>query len=347
LKTARVQPDWTYAVSQDFGRRNTLFGMLTNINSPRLRAERYHRFLPEAIRDDLKGRGIPGTLIEEHQLGWNGDRITIPVRSREGEVLGFRYAKSPTDISDTPKLTSDPSIEAELYGREILGKNPRRVVIADNEFSCLVLEANGFAAVSAIAGAGVFLPEWVPLFDVVKHVYVCFTRDADGAAAAKQVQALLPRARIVKLPPGTRDVADFFVSEGKTRLDFEILLAAAATDSDDPADTPPAVREFRPHDKSVRKRAERLRKAVKLHEVVDQFTTLEACGKRLVGHCPFHTHLQQSFSVYPEVNTYACSVCGVTGDVLKFLMDHESMTLGAALEALEGFQFTHELYGTG
>jgi DNA primase len=51
--------------------------------------------------------------------------------------------------------------------------------------------------------------------------------------------------------------------------------------------------------------------------------------------------------VSPAPAVYTCSVCGAEGDVVKFLMDKESMTLGQALEALEGFEFTHELYATG
>jgi len=34
------------------------------------------------------------------------------------------------------------------------------------------------------------------------------------------------------------------------------------------------------------------------------------------------------------------------GDVVMFLMNKESMTFGQALEYLERFEFTHELYGT-
>jgi DNA primase len=51
--------------------------------------------------------------------------------------------------------------------------------------------------------------------------------------------------------------------------------------------------------------------------------------------------------VYPATNTYACSRCGAKGDVVQFLMDKESMTFSEALDALEGFEFTHEIYGTG
>ena len=321
--------------------------MLNIINWPRVRAERFHRFLPEEIRSYLKGQGIPATIIERHLLGWNGERITIPVFSPKRQVIGFRYAKSPTDISDSPEVISDPDLGPQLYGAEVLARKPYRVVICDGEFNRLVLEANDFTAVASTAGAEVFLKEWLPYFESVKHVYVCFNRDRAGEAAAKNVQAILPRARIMKLPACALDVTDFFVFQEKTKLDFEILLASASSDEDDRSDTAPTVREFRPLLKSVRQRAESLRKNVKLYDIVEQYATLQARGKHLVAHCPFHDDRELSFSVYPATNTYACSRCGVKGDVVQFLMDKESMRFSEALDALESFEFTHEIYGTG
>jgi len=321
--------------------------MLKLINWPRVRAERFHRFLPDDIRSYLKGRGIPATFIERYLLGWNGERITIPVFGREREVLGLRYAKSPTDISDSPEVLSDPELGTELYGSDVLARKPYRIVICDGEFNRLVLEASGFPAVTSTGGPDTFLPEWLPYFEAVKHVYVCFNRDRAGEAAAKKVQGILPDARIVKLPACALDVTDFFVWQEKTKLDFEILLAGATTSENDPSDTPPTVHEFRSFHKSVQRRAEGVRKTVRLHEVVEQYATLEAEGKHLIVHCPFHDDREQSFSVYPETNTYACSGCGAKGDVVQFLMDKESMTFGQALDALERFEFTHEIYGTG
>jgi DNA primase len=321
--------------------------MLNIINWPRVRAEKFHNFLPEDIRTFLKGRGIPATIIERHLLGWNGERITIPVFSPKRQVIGFRYAKSPTDISDSPEVTSDPDLGPQLYGADVLARKPYRVVICDGEFNRLVLEANDFTAVASTAGAEVFLKEWLPYFELVKHVYVCFNRDRAGEAAARKVQAILPRARIVKLAACALDVSDFFVWQEKTKLDFEILLASASSSENDSFDTPPTVREFRPLLKSVRRRAEGLRRAVKLHELVEQYATLQARGRRLVAHCPFHDDRELSFSLYPAANTYACSRCGVKGDVVQFLMDKESMTFSQALDALERFEFTHEIYGTG
>jgi DNA primase len=322
--------------------------MLNIINWPRVRAEKFHNFLPEEIRSYLKGRGIPATIIEGHLLGWNGERITMPIfGENRRKVLGFRYAKAPTDISETPEVISDPDLGVQLYGLDKLLRKPSRVVICDREFNRLVLEANDFAAVTSTEGAGTFLDDWLPYFEGVKQVFICFNRDRAGEEAAQRVQAILPRARIVKLPACAFDVTDFFVFQEKTKLDFEILLANASMEENDPSDTPPTVREFRPLLKSDRSRAERLRRTVKLHDVVEQFVPLQARGKRLVAHCPFHDDRDLSFSVYPQTNTYACSRCGARGDVVQFLMDKESMTFSDALDALEGFEFTREIYGTG
>jgi DNA primase len=319
------------------------------INWPRARAERYHRFLPEDIRQYLKGRGIPATFIERQLLGWNGKRITIPIFGRErNEVLGFRYAKTPTDQSESPKMLSDEGAKAELYGWETLVRKPHRIVICEGEFDRLVLEANGFLAVTSTAGAHCFLEEWVPYFEGIKHIYVCFDRDSAGIAAAKKVQAVLPHARIARLPADVGekgDVTDFFVRLGRTKIDFEVLLAGAAASDATPPEEPPKVREFRPYQKALRERANRVKKAVPLHAIVEQYATLQASGSHLVAHCPFHDEHTPSFTVYPSTGTYYCFGCGAHGDAVKFLMDKESMTFGQALEALERFEFTNELFG--
>lgn len=312
-------------------------------------AERYHRALPEDIRMYLKGRGIPATFIERHVLGWNGERIVIPIFGRKREVIGFRYAKIREDGTDT-EVISELGLEPELYGWETLARAPQRVVICEGEFDRLVLEANGFPAVASTGGAGTFLKEWLPEFAEIKQVYVCFKRDLHAAAAAKKVQRLLPRARIATLPSdvghkGT--VSDFFAALGRTRVDFEVLLSAASgVPADTPRDQPPVTRELRPLHKSVKRQIENVKRAVRLHDVVSNYVDLQAAGTHLVGHCPFHDVNSRSFSVYPELDVYQCRECGAEGDVVKFVMDKESMTVGQALNALERFRYSHELFGT-
>jgi hypothetical protein len=280
-------------------------------------------------------------------LGWNGERITIPVFGREGgEVLGVRYAKPPAFLFGNPETESDKKLATELYGWETLARRPHRVLICQGEFDRLVLEARGFPAVCSTAET--FLEEWVPYFAEIKHVFVCFNRSAASNAAAKTVQQVLPSARIAKLPAEVGEegtVSDFFVALEGTPLDFEIVLAGAAA-TGGRSDRPPTVRELRAVHPALQRRAERARAAVPLHEIAGRFTHLQAEGSSLAGHCPFHEDSSRSFSVYPEAGIYACSVCGAEGDVVKFLMDKESMTFGQALEALERYQFTHDLNTT-
>jgi hypothetical protein len=246
-------------------------------------------------------------------------------------------------------MRSDIGLDVELYGWETIARHPHRVVISANEFDRLVLEANGFPAVASTAGAGTCRAEWLPYLEPVRHVYVAFDRDLRGSAAARKIQRLIPRARIVTLPPEvgeTGAVSDLFVTLGRTKIDFEVLLAAAeGSTSDTHNEATPKVAEFRPLHKSVRRRAERVKCAVRLHDIVTQYADVQASGSSLVGHCPFHDDHDRSFRTYPATDTYACSGCGAHGDVVQFLMDKESMTIGQALEALERFQFTHELYG--
>jgi DNA primase len=321
---------------------------MQQINWRREGAERFHRFLPEDVRDYLKGRGIPSTIIKRALLGWNGEQITIPLFGRErGEMLGFRYANVPGDPTAQPEMLSDRGAEPELYGWETLVKAPRRIVIAEGEFDRLALEAHGFPSVASTAGPCTFLKEWLPYFAPVKHIYVSFHRGVESEIAAKKLQKMLPSARIVMLPEGAETIADFFMALRRTRVDYEVALAMAETAEgrDDPYDVPPrAVREFRPYQKKLQHRAAVVKRAVPLHDVVALYTDLRAEGGRLLGHCPFHDEQTPSFAVYPKTNTYFCSVCEAQGDAMQFVMNKESITFRQALEALERFAITNEFH---
>jgi DNA primase len=321
--------------------------------TPRDIAERYHRFLPEEIRSYLKGRGIADEVINRQLLGWNGKRITIPIFGRDGhEVLSFRYAKSPKDKSGSPKMLTQVGATVELYGQETLMRELYRVVVCEGEFDRLVLESHGVPAVTSTAGVNTFLAEWAPLFGKVKRVFICFDRDPAGETAAKNVKAILPQAKLVRLPADVGDkgdIGDFFGRLGRTRVDFDLLLAAAAAAEDEPeaavnpAD-PDGQRPAPGRPKSVSRRAERLKNAIPLAAIVRRYTTLQPSGQHFLSRCPFHEDRSPSFTVYRETQTYYCFGCGAHGDVVKFLMDKESMTFGQALEALERFETSNELF---
>ena len=125
-------------------------------------AEKYNKALPDEVREYLHERGLDDDVIESHLLGWNGHRITIPIFNREGEVVFFKLAKTPQDTLPGPKIMASPGASAELYGWDVLKKHPSQVIICEGEFDRLVLETNGFQAVTSTGGAGSFRPESWP-----------------------------------------------------------------------------------------------------------------------------------------------------------------------------------------
>ena len=304
----------------------------------------FHRILPDRIRYYLNGRGIPDTMIDQYLIGWNGARITIPIRSRDGQIEFFKLRKDPEDQSDSPKMLTTPGSHAELYGWERVLAKPESIVICEGEFDQLVLEARGFAAVTSTGGAGTFRPEWAEAFHEISEVYVCFDRDEAGWRGAERVARLIPYARIVTLPDEVGrggDVTDFFVRLGKNREDFLRLLEAAcplpAGDSPSPAEVFPM-----PARASTEGEVARIKTSISIEEIVRQYVPLHWVGRNLVGKCPFHDDRTPSFVVYPETHSFYCFGCRAHGDVLTFLMRFENLTFTEALQVCRWLLPEHE-----
>src|SRR5437870_6072135 len=195
-------------------------------------AELYHEALPDRIRRYLNERGIQDPMIEQAQLGWNGKRIPIPVYDREGRLVLYKLGRAPDDPTDSPKmLCNPPGVRAELFGWDSLAARPSSVIVCEGEYDRLVLEAQGFSAVTGTAGALVFRENWAQDIAKVSRVYVCFDNDAAGRAGAKRVAHLIPAAEIVQLRPevgGAGGVTEYFVGLGKSRNDFLKLLSESA-----------------------------------------------------------------------------------------------------------------------
>ncbi len=310
-------------------------------------AAQYHRALPDRIREYLHGRGISDEVIDRRLLGWNGSRITIPVFNRKGVCASFRLAKDPNDRSDGPKMLSSRGSRVDLYGWEVLRLNPKRVIICEGEYDRLVLEANGFDAVTSTGGAGTFRKEWAAAFAAIPNVCVCFDRDQAGRNGALRIGQMIPHARIVELPEEvgeSGDVTDFFARLGHTGDDFVGLLAEAR-----PA--PPLARQDMKRTPSpaseegasqLRAEVERIKREVRIADVVDCYVQLRKAGKTYVGRCPFHDDRVPSFTVYPEQGTFHCFGCGAHGDALTFLQKVEHLGFKSALHALDQFRSSHE-----
>src|SRR3989441_4738907 len=201
----------------------TLESMTNHPNLAALAAD-CHKALPQPIRQYLNGRGIPDSVIDKYVLGWNGARITIPVFNRDGQLAFFKLARDPEDNFPTsPKMVTWPKAHVELYGWEHVLAKPDQIIICEGEFDRLILEANGFRAVTSTGGAGTFRPEWAEEFLALPEVFICFDRDEAGQNGALRVGRMIPHARIVELPEDVGDggdVTDFFARMERSREEF-------------------------------------------------------------------------------------------------------------------------------
>jgi len=69
-------------------------------------------------------------------------------------------------------------------------------------------------------------------------------------------------------------------------------------------------------------------------EVISSYVPLQKKGGRYFGCCPFHNEKTASFCVNQNDGYYHCFGCGVSGDVIKFVQEIESVTFIDAVRIL-------------
>lgn len=79
---------------------------------------------------------------------------------------------------------------------------------------------------------------------------------------------------------------------------------------------------------------EEIIQAAPIEEVVGDYVRLKRRGANLTGLCPFHHEKTPSFSVSPAKGIYKCFGCGKAGNVVNFVMEHDSLGYLEALRNL-------------
>lgn len=69
-------------------------------------------------------------------------------------------------------------------------------------------------------------------------------------------------------------------------------------------------------------------------DVISGYVKLQKKGSNLFGLCPFHHEKSPSFSVAPAKQMYHCFGCGVSGNVITFVMEYENYSFREAVELL-------------
>jgi hypothetical protein len=86
---------------------------------------------------------------------------------------------------------------------------------------------------------------------------------------------------------------------------------------------------------------DRVREQVRISEIVGQVVMWDKRKSNprrgdYWGCCPFHGEKSPSFHVLDQRGIYHCFGCGVTGDVIKFVMEHHGKSFSEAMEILGG-----------
>ena len=80
--------------------------------------------------------------------------------------------------------------------------------------------------------------------------------------------------------------------------------------------------------------AEEIKSHLDIVEVLREYIQLKPAGANFQALCPFHNEKSPSFLVSAEKQIWHCFGCGKGGDVIKFVMEKESLTFPEALRLL-------------
>ena len=202
--------------------------------------QEYHQKLMSLtgpIRDMLKERrGLTDETLKRFQLGWDGERITIPIYDEFNTLVNFRrYKWNSTDdqwkVLNYVDEYNNSYGEVRIFGIDrVVDTDIDYVVWSEGEMDRLCAEQHGFPTACATSGAGTWKPEWTKLFRNKKRVYLAQDNDEAGRIATQKLCEKLYRVvdvYIINWPenfPTKGDITDFFTKCGQTTQDFQVLL---------------------------------------------------------------------------------------------------------------------------
>lgn len=144
-------------------------------------------------------RGWTTAALERLGVGYDGERLTIPARSRHGVLVGLGRYLPGSAREGAPKMLAVPGSRRELFPPpEQLEAGDEFVFLCEGEPDAITAHALGLAAV-AVPGARSWQREWRERFSD-RRVCLVFDCDDPGRQLAAQVAAdLAPVAREVRV----------------------------------------------------------------------------------------------------------------------------------------------------
>lgn len=189
---------------------------------------------PNALRVLQDERGLTKETIREFQLGWDGQRYTIPIRDENDRLVNVRRYK-PRARANSQKMISWGVGwgEGRVLGFDVLmDEEQQDVVLAEGELDWIIARQYGIPCVTHTSGSNVFKMEWAKWFKG-KRVYVAYDEDKAGdRGALKVAQVLKGHAEgvfRVKLGTGIDggDITDYFTKVGGDPESLMLLVKEA------------------------------------------------------------------------------------------------------------------------
>lgn len=181
-------------------------------------------------------RGLVDETLSRFQLGWDGDRVTIPIYDEYNTLVNFRRYKWNSD-EDQYKVLNYTDEHKNAYGEvrifgidRLIDPDVEYIVWSEGEMDRICAEQHGFPCACPTSGAGTFKPDWTKLFRNKKRVYLAQDNDEAGRIANQKLCEKLYRVvdvYVLNWPenfPVKGDITDFFTKCGQTTEDFQLLL---------------------------------------------------------------------------------------------------------------------------
>jgi DNA primase len=241
---------------------------------------------------------IEAGLLTEDKRAFFRDRITFPIRTATGGVIGFsaRKYKEETfggkyiNTSETAIFKKSRILFGLNYSRRRIVKE-RRAVIVEGQIDCLKMIESGLNLTVAALGTAFGESHAEELKKLhVREVYMIFDGDEAGRAATSKVGDLLQKkgmdVYIVDLPKGSDPdvyLANFGmprmleeIENAQTYLPYQIAFLGREINLDSPAGKAELV-------KTLKKQIEQWEDPVMVHESLRKLASLIHVPEEMIG----------------------------------------------------------------
>jgi len=156
-------------------------------------------------------RGWTPDALARLEVGYDGERLTFPARSLDGDLVGLGRYLPRSDRGDAPKLISVTGSQRQLFPRpEAVSEHDGYLFLVEGEPDAITATSVGVGAV-ALPGAQSWQCVWRERFHD-RRVCIVFDADAAGrsaaAAVAKELASVTSELRVLDLAPAREDGFD-------------------------------------------------------------------------------------------------------------------------------------------